>query len=90
MFVRNCSEIEFGITRGFQTLNKYNHSKKIACFLNVSDLHRLELLFLHCKGSQKNMKESLDVYYSMKNKLKDILADRDTDGQWYHDVKDIL
>ncbi|PSN57148.1 hypothetical protein C0J52_01308 [Blattella germanica] len=57
---------------------------------NTAGLQSLELLFLRCKGNHDKMKESLEVYYGMKNIDPDTLLNRDPDTEWFRDVKELI
>ncbi|PSN57140.1 hypothetical protein C0J52_01303 [Blattella germanica] len=52
---------------------------------NVDD-GRLERWLIRCKNSMEKTKTSLDMYYTLKNVVPDILCNRDPTATWFMDI----
>ncbi|PSN57100.1 hypothetical protein C0J52_01307 [Blattella germanica] len=44
---------------------------------------RLEQMFLRCKASLERTKKVLDMYYSLRNIIPEVLCDRDPEAPWF-------
>ena len=55
----------------------------------VSDDGRLEL-WLRCKNSIEKVKETLDIYYTLKTKIPEIMTGWDTNGDWFKSISSVL
>ena len=56
----------------------------------VSDGGRLELWLIRCKNSIEKVKETLDIYYTLKTKIPEIMTGWDTKGDWFKSISSVL
>jgi len=48
----------------------------------VSDDGRLERWLIRCKNSTEKVKKTLDLYYTLRTNVPEIMTDWDTKGDW--------
>jgi hypothetical protein len=56
----------------------------------VSDDRRLELWLKRCKNSIDKVKETLDLYYTLKTKIPEIMTGWNTKGDWFKSISSVL
>jgi hypothetical protein len=67
-----------------------NHEKHLHYYVYVcTDDGRLERWIIRCKNSLEGTKKSLDLYYTLKTAIPDILLGRDPCNQWFRKVVNV-
>ena len=56
----------------------------------VSDDGRLERWLIRCKNSTEKVKKTLDLYYTLKTNVPDIMTGWDTKGDWFESISNVL
>ena len=56
----------------------------------VSDDSRLERWLIRCKNSIEKVKKTLDLYYTLKTKVPEIMTGWDTKGDWFKSISSVL
>ena len=56
----------------------------------VSDDSRLERWLIRCKNSIEKVKETLDLYYTLKTIVPEIMTGWDTKGDWFKSISSVL
>ena len=56
----------------------------------VSDDRRLEHWLLRCKNRLEKVKKTLDLYYTLKTKVPDIMTGWDTKADWFKSISSVL
>lgn len=52
----------------------------------LTEDYRLEHWIIGCKNSLEHTKACLDMYYSFKNIMPDMLTERDPAGDWFENI----
>jgi hypothetical protein len=51
--------------------------------IQFSDGGRLERWLIRCKNSTEKVKKTLDLYYTLRTNIPDIMTGWDTKGEWF-------
>jgi len=69
------------------------------CFVNlyfytntfeVSDDGRLERWLIRSKNSLQRVKTSIDMYYTVKTLIPDLMTGWDTTTKWFHTINEVM
>ncbi|KAJ4426587.1 hypothetical protein ANN_26385 [Periplaneta americana] len=72
---------EQGVKQGVQVIREWlEHQPHLP---NDSDDARLERWIIRCKNSLERTKQSLDMYYTLKTVVPDMLMNRDPQADWF-------
>jgi hypothetical protein len=55
-------------------------------FIFFPDEARMETLFTRCKASIEKCKQTIDMYYTLRSAVPEILYNRDPDETWFKEV----
>jgi hypothetical protein len=59
------------------------------CYQSVlSDDRRLERVILQCKGRMEIVKSVIDMYFTLRTKMPEVLANRDPFASWFKNLTD--
>ena len=58
--------------------------------ISVSDDSRLERWLIRCKNSIEKVKKTLDLYYTLRTNVPDIMTGWDTKGDWFESIASVL
>jgi hypothetical protein len=64
----------------FSVTKERNH------FLSFPDEARMETLFLRCKASIEKCKQTIDIYYTLRSAVPEILCNRDPCDPWFKEA----
>jgi len=56
----------------------------------VSDYSGLERWLIRCKNSIEKVKKTLDLHYTLKTNVPDIMTDKNTKGDWFKSISSVL
>ena len=56
----------------------------------VSDEEYLKRLFLQCKGRMEIAKSVLDMYFTVRGKIPEVMSNRDPCQPWFRTISDIV
>jgi hypothetical protein len=56
----------------------------------VPDDGRLERWIIRCKNSLQRVKTAIDMYYTVKTMIPDLMAGWDTTTKWFHAINKIM
>ena len=56
--------------------------------MSLTDDKRLKHIFLKCKGRMEIAKSALDLYFTVRTHIPEVMSNRDPFAQWFKDLSD--
>jgi hypothetical protein len=83
LFFKSLQVINFTFKMELNFLSFFSLSKERNHLVFFTDDGRMETLFLRCKGSIEKCKQTIDMYYTLRSALPELLCNRDPSASWF-------